>query len=785
VSHNSSNIKDELEEILKLNSVKVVVAEWIPFGRNHMSNLIKKLGAEKRIQGGMLTTHVDKNPGSTVFEFDLRKAGNCVHVLDYESSSHVNFLADIMTPEAEGIMQVEEFGVHVHFDGSVLYGLVVESIMEALTDGISMDKLSRLLVDVQQDSSFLTFSLTTAYQRVLMDTMSAGCSFNREKFNLVMAESISPRLPAEAYMDGEENQMEIQQTIGQVRTAHDLAGGQVLLVLGQNGMLLVGHNVHKYESTIVAYLCLRSRELCMERFINHLFRLGDTLQELRHCVVTYTEDPGSLDKMTLLQSETLHEVINMEELLSQIIEGLTIQHSLLSELAVPGVSTRPSKSSNRTGTVQQNPTVALPAIQSSRSGASWLHDRAKGLQGLSGKKLLSVEQGSNWSPLELEIAEVLDVAGLYRSLRLRCNDMAIQLQGARAELDSLRHMTSYIGSQEAYRLQNQVQANTRNLEQVFRANERASSSLEILQVIMAGSLAFDILDRCAILYMSIPHGPHYELMADIVRIPMMWFAINVAFWLLMSVVLVKFKQYLKAKADGIFTVRLSLNIPINIHGISQMLMIKEVVMEDMLVEENGFLRSCTYNDRSRVWRGYEVKVDIVYDERSAHLLKVFLQVPKACGFNNVGEVQDAFFRDLILHRAISKQIVEEWKEAAFDSQKDQERKLQHQKELLSTTSNFKSAEFNPASGAKPPLPLQARGTGVRGRKTRFFNQQIGVDEPLELARSQPSIPSISESSELIDSSGEAPKPPRPDRANRIRPGSVPKTDTSVSRFNGN
>ena len=92
----------------------------------------------------------------------------------------------------------------------------------------------------------------------------------------------------------------------------------------------------------------------------------------------------------------------------------------------------------------------------------------------------------------------------------------VLLQGARAELESLRHMTSYITGQEAYKLQTQVriesvavngisgcgrtfscwiptlhqcaclprqvQANTRNLEDVFRSNERSSSSLEIMQV---------------------------------------------------------------------------------------------------------------------------------------------------------------------------------------------------------------------------------------------------------------------------------------------------------------
>jgi hypothetical protein len=45
---------------------------------------------------------------------------------------------------------VEEFGVHVHFDGSVLYGLEVNSVDVALSIGISVDKLSRLLVDVSR-----------------------------------------------------------------------------------------------------------------------------------------------------------------------------------------------------------------------------------------------------------------------------------------------------------------------------------------------------------------------------------------------------------------------------------------------------------------------------------------------------------------------------------------------------------------------------------------------------------------------------------------------------------
>ncbi len=35
-SYSSSNIRDKLNEVLKLNNVKVLVSEWLPYGRNHM-----------------------------------------------------------------------------------------------------------------------------------------------------------------------------------------------------------------------------------------------------------------------------------------------------------------------------------------------------------------------------------------------------------------------------------------------------------------------------------------------------------------------------------------------------------------------------------------------------------------------------------------------------------------------------------------------------------------------------------------------------------------------------
>ena len=57
--------------------------------------------------------------------------------------------ADIQFPEAPGIIQVENFGMHISEEGFMLYGMYIEAIGERKAHDISLDMLSRLLVDVR------------------------------------------------------------------------------------------------------------------------------------------------------------------------------------------------------------------------------------------------------------------------------------------------------------------------------------------------------------------------------------------------------------------------------------------------------------------------------------------------------------------------------------------------------------------------------------------------------------------------------------------------------------
>lgn len=53
-------------------------------------------------------------------------------ILDYDFVRFINFEAEIHYPEEEGVIQIENFGMHLSVDGSIVYGIIVEAILGEL-----------------------------------------------------------------------------------------------------------------------------------------------------------------------------------------------------------------------------------------------------------------------------------------------------------------------------------------------------------------------------------------------------------------------------------------------------------------------------------------------------------------------------------------------------------------------------------------------------------------------------------------------------------------------------
>ena len=158
-------VQDEYNEVVSLGDVRLLVGEWVPFGDNAVASMMEKLGCQDRVQGGFFSDVIDSFPAEERLETPSGLTG--VRILEFDLLNFVNFEADIHFAEDDGIVQVENFGTHVRSDGFVLYGIKIEAIMDHGADNVSLDLMSRLLMDIQNDSTRIVDSLVSEYQRRL------------------------------------------------------------------------------------------------------------------------------------------------------------------------------------------------------------------------------------------------------------------------------------------------------------------------------------------------------------------------------------------------------------------------------------------------------------------------------------------------------------------------------------------------------------------------------------------------------------------------------------------
>merc|ERR1712159_545502 len=299
----------ELDEVITLNSVSIIVAEYIPFGANQIVQLNSNVGGTERVQGGFISPAVDEDSSGTSMEMSPEMTA--VDILDYTLTNHINFEAEIRFAEDSGVVQVETFGVSLNAEGTCFYGMQVEAVMDRIKDNISLDHLARLLVDVQQDSSSIVDSIISQYQRDLLDLIFLGDAPNRNKVNLIIANEITPHLTAEEYMDKGEYENELKQVIGDTKAAYDISEHDTL-VFGSYGLLVAGPNSRHHEPLLCAYLQFITIDIFMQNYFARLWILSDDMQKTNLIIEGSNKDPTALDRIRYRICKIAEDIIKLE-----------------------------------------------------------------------------------------------------------------------------------------------------------------------------------------------------------------------------------------------------------------------------------------------------------------------------------------------------------------------------------------------------------------------------------------------------------------------------------------
>jgi len=583
----------EFTNIIDLSYATVLVIEWVPFGANQIVALNYRLGAFDRCQGGLFTALIDKNPTDT--NFKLPTGMTSINIIDFDLVRFINFEAEINFPEEEGTVQVEHFGLHVNVDGTVFYGIKVEAIKNSRAEKISIDALSRVLVDVQLDSSKILDDLLTGYQRSLLDVMFLGDAAQRSKYSMLVADAILPKLPAQSYIDRGPNENELKQVLGDIYMAHDI-GPDDLIIVGKDGLLLAGPNALILEPLVLYYVSLLSREVFIRNYFMRVFVLVDTLTKIRQLILRYESDPDNVQRIRHAISEASKHLILLQETLDYLEESL----------------------------------VAA--------------------------KVPSMPQDAKCKRL----FRVLNCEMMSNNVRLRVRDLAKLVDGAANQLVNLTQTTDSINSKQLEESFKAIEFNTKYLVDASAANERASASLAIMQVLLAGTFAFDIIDRIGGTTLNI--GPPTWCINNIVKPLLMpagvWFAINMVWMSAICYFLTRLMRYLEMGASGALILRVKLNKKIkNEDGLLAYLSTKIIESTDSVADARSSIKKVLWKeDDAEKWLGAVPKIELTYDDRYMFVLAVTLMVDTKKSNATEEDLLNIFLQDLVMAEALDKSV---------------------------------------------------------------------------------------------------------------------------------
>jgi hypothetical protein len=218
--------------------------------------------------------------------------------------------------------------------------------------------------------------------------------------------------------------------------------------------------------------------------------------------------------------------------------------------------------------------------------------------------------------------ERLQIADLAGQLSMRVLDLKKNMDGASDELAFLRMMTANVAETQRTNLTAKLESNTRKLMLMHSTHEKSSSTLEIIQYIMAAMLAWGLLDRLT--------GPGWqvldqEALKDFARpmiqnTPMVWFLMNIAFWGISAYVVQRVLNQMQFTAMGKLTVAVQIMQKVDMQRFNAYLATKLTALEARdFLERNSMVQVAWSEADREAWGGYAPYIQLEYDAETSFL----------------------------------------------------------------------------------------------------------------------------------------------------------------------
>ena len=597
--------KHAKNEHVLLDDVRVLLTEFVPMGSNEMVAFCDKLGARERVPGGMYSALQNVDSSDFSNEFDMvvgvdAETKTKIRVLDADETSHVNVEADLLELGASktnaSATQIEHFGIGFRENGVISYGLVVNGIADRVKENISLDLLARLLCDAHEDTSMLVANLFSVRQRVMLHCAFNGEPDNRDKYVCVMAERATPKLDAWSYMDGEEMENELKQIIGSTYFAHDLAEGGEVLIFGSRGVVVFGPRCERHHKLLAAHSELQARSTFLRHAFGQCFALTDALSVTRRLAQNHEKNPTNLAKIRERLAEHASTATILYEIQAFVAESLEVFDASRERL-----------------------------VDDADDASQTLYD-------------------------------VLHLKESWRRLQRRAVDMEKVVAACWRSLETLEDENRKITATKKLHIQETIERSTKNLEDAFREQARSGTTLEVTQVILSGTLAFDVVDRFSGQYLSFTsiRWAVDAVQPYLVDVPGMWLLLNVFAWVVLGGVVMFLMRYFRNAYCSFETKKITLDVPVDIARWRRFIAARDVEVAMHGVERGRRVVKYAWTEpRDDVkWLGRPPRFEISVDERFGFALQASVAVNKFTSRIAADDAWRLFWSDIIVARRI-------------------------------------------------------------------------------------------------------------------------------------
>jgi|GEM_PF-6180871 len=225
---------------VKIKNPKIILTEWIPFGKNHMTEFIDRITLReyqrKRIKYFTASERRDIKDKAI---FETSEYQTTVNIIDFIPETSVKFTAKIIGAGNKDVF------IYVDYLGRCIYAS--EITKAGNEEGIiSLDNLSFVIPDLILNSSRIMNHLIASPQRYLLETLYGEIKVYKHVTVLTETE----------IEINEYTILEISQVIGAVKNIIEVDDG--LIIFGDFGIFISHRNPEKFEKFIYYYPFIRS-----------------------------------------------------------------------------------------------------------------------------------------------------------------------------------------------------------------------------------------------------------------------------------------------------------------------------------------------------------------------------------------------------------------------------------------------------------------------------------------------------------------------------------------------